>query len=183
MNEAQEIWKPIDGYESLYEVSNLGRVRSLDKPYLRRDNGATYIIPGRVLACGRNGEYRTVTLHKEYGQKTFSVHRLVAKAFLPQKEGQICVNHLDSNPSNNRADNLEWCTQSHNIQYAYDNGTKVGPHMRDVDQLSLNGEYIRTWHGLAPAARAIGCFPQNIVKVCAGKRDTAGGFKWRYTGQ
>lgn len=179
-----EIWKPIDGYEGIYDVSNFGRVRARRRESIRRSDGRVSVLPETILSgshCGSEKLYIRVSLWRNYQPKTFLVHRLVAEAFLPKEEGKDYINHLDNNPSNNHADNLEWCTQSHNIQYAYDNGTKEGPHKRDVDQLSLNGEYIRTWHGMSEAARSVGAFPQNIRKVCSGKRSQAGGFKWRYT--
>ena len=176
-----EEWKPIEGYEGLYEVSNLGRVRSCDRVVVRRKDGRSSINLSRIMKCNHSGAYTTVGLNKDYHQRTFLVHRLVAKAFLPRSEGQSYINHLDNNPYNNRADNLEWCTQSHNIQYAYDKGSKEGPHIRDVDQLAMDGTYIKTWHGVHAAGRELGIHGENISKVCKGKRSHTGGHKWRYT--
>lgn len=180
----QEIWKPIKGYEGTYDVSNLGRVRARERKSIRRSDGRVNILPETILKgsfCGSNRLYVRVGLCKNYKTKTFLVHRLVAEAFLSKEDGEDYINHLDNNPSNNCAENLEWCTQSHNIQYAYDNGTKVGPHMVDVDQLTLDGEYIRTWHGIAPIRKKLGILGSNIGKVCRGQRNQAGGYKWRYT--
>lgn len=176
-----EEWRPIEGYEDLYEVSNLGRVRSRDRVAVRRKDGRTTIVPGRIMKCNHSGTYTTVGLNKDYHQRTFLVHRLVAKAFLPCGDGQSYINHLDNNPDNNRVDNLEWCTQSHNIQYAYDKGSKEGPHIRDVDQLTMDGTYIKTWHGVHAAGRELGIHGENISKVCKGERSQTGGYKWRYT--
>jgi len=176
-----EEWKPIEGYEGLYEVSNLGRVRSRDRIVVRRTDGRSTLVPGRIMKVNHAGYYPTVGLNKGYRQKTHLVHRLVATAFLERRENETYINHLDNNPGNNRADNLEWCTQSHNIQYAYDNGRKEGPHMRDVDQLSMDGTYIKTWHGVHAAGRDLGIHGENISKVCKGERSHTGGFKWRYT--
>lgn len=180
-NPTCEIWKPIEGYEGLYDVSNLGRVRRREKVSERRTDGCSTILPERILKANTSRAYLTVGLVKDYKQKTFLVHRLVANAFLPRTPEQTYINHLDVNPRNNRADNLEWCTQSHNIQYAYDNGTKEGPHIRDVDQLAMDGTYIKTWHGVHAAGRELGIHGENISKVCLGKRAQTGGYKWRYT--
>ena len=180
----REIWKPIEGYEGIYDVSNLGRVRARKRKSIRRFDGRISTLPEVILKgghCGSGKLYKSVSLWKNYRSTTFLVHRLVAEAFLPKEEGKEYINHIDSDPSNNRVENLEWCTQSHNIQYAYDNGRKIGPHMVDVDQLTLDGEYVRTWHGLAPIKKELGIQNANIWKVCNGLREQAGGYKWQYS--
>lgn len=111
-----EIWKPIVGYEELYEVSNLGNVRSFNR-IINRPVGA-YLKKGRVLRAGksRNG-YLTVRLVGNEGTSTLNVHRLVAQAFLDNPNGYNEVNHLDEDKTNNKADNLEWCTHKYNVNY------------------------------------------------------------------
>lgn len=177
-----EIWKDIKGYEGYYQVSNLGRVRSLDRVcYQRHYSGvmSRHYRKGRIIKGSARGGRKTVLLAKNGEEKTFPVSRLVALHFIPNPNNYPVINRLDANTMNNRADNLEWCTQSHNIQYAYDNGTKIPPHMRKVKQYDLNGNYIRTWDSMAEAARS--CKGHcNIYKVCIGKRNQAGGYKWEY---
>ena len=111
-----EIWKPVVGYEELYEVSNLGNVRSFDR-IINRPIGA-YLKKGRVLRAGksRNG-YLTVRLVGNEGTSTINVHRLVAQAFLDNPNGYNEVNHLDEDKTNNKANNLEWCTHKYNMNY------------------------------------------------------------------
>ncbi|MBQ6724066.1 MAG: NUMOD4 motif-containing HNH endonuclease [Paludibacteraceae bacterium] len=100
-----ETWKPVVGYEEYYEVSSLGNVRRKKSGRLRSINYAQ--------------TYPTVLLSVGGVHKTFRVHRLVAKAFLPPVEGKAHVNHKDGNHRNNRVDNLEWCTQEENNLHSY----------------------------------------------------------------
>lgn len=112
----EEIWKPIKGYEGLYEVSNLGRVRSLDRCVVYA-NGQVHIHRGKILRPGISNGYMQVHLCKCGDMKQPLVHRLVADAFIPNPENLPQVNHKDENPSNNEVSNLEWCTSEYNINY------------------------------------------------------------------
>ena len=109
MNIANEIWTDVHGYEGLYQVSNMGRVKSLVKPY-----NAEEII---VKLFKNNKGYVTVNLWRNRKFKTKLVHRLVAEHFVPRDHGNV-VNHKDYNKDNNTAENLEWCTQKENLQYS-----------------------------------------------------------------
>ena len=115
----KEQWKPVDEleFESTYEVSNLGRVRSKDR--IIDCNGNEVHRRGVILRASINKRtgYKQVILSKNGRQKVFLVHRLVAEAFLPKKLGCNYVNHKDENKLNNRVENLEWCTQQYNSTY------------------------------------------------------------------
>lgn len=119
----KEVWKPIEGYEGLYEVSNLGRIKSLRRdvaipnPRLGTVGYRTY--PERIKPCveNRHGYYQ-VTLSKEAKSRTLRVHRLVALAFIPNPDNKPYINHIDGNKKNNRVSNLEWCTASENNWHA-----------------------------------------------------------------
>ena len=112
-----EIWKDITGYEELYQISNYGRVRSLD----RYDSMGRF-KEGIMLKTYDNGNgYKKITLYKNGLCKTFSVHRLVAIAFIPNDNNLPQINHKDENPSNNHVDNLEWCTNEYNSNYGNHN--------------------------------------------------------------
>ena len=120
-----EEWKPIAGYEGLYEVSNHGRIKSLVG-----FNGHTYVKRIKILnpykQQGNKNYYRSVVkLTNNKKKKDFRVHRLVAEAFIENTENKPNINHKDGNPLNNRAENLEWCTQSENIKHAYDNDLRM----------------------------------------------------------
>jgi hypothetical protein len=105
-----KIWKPVVGYELLYEISNISEVRSIGK------NG--YILNQRE----NWGGYKTVTLHKNGEGRTQYVHRLLAKAFLPNDGAKCCVNHKNGNKLDNTLVNLEWVTQGENMKHAYQIG-------------------------------------------------------------
>ncbi len=111
-----EIWKEIKGYEGLYEVSDLGRVRSLDR-YVSYVNGQKHLHKGKVLSPGVSNGYLQVSLCKNGEIKHPLVHRLVADAFIPNPDNLPQVNHKDENPSNNMVVNLEWCSSEYNINY------------------------------------------------------------------
>ncbi len=111
----EEIWENIEDYEGLYQVSNLGRIKRISK--------ATCTFAGRILKNSRhNRGYQTVDLSKNGVWKKYTVHRLVAKAFIPNPDNKPEVNHKDSNRSNNVASNLEWATSSENSIHAINFG-------------------------------------------------------------
>lgn len=179
-----EEWRPIKGYEGLYEVSNMGNVRSLDRVgYQRHWQGglSRYFHKGHILKPHkRSNGYMCITLKKDGQKITHNIHRLVAISFIPKPNGKDCINHLDANPQNNDVSNLEWCTQSENIQYAYDHGTKTPPHQKKVGQYDFDGNLIKIWNSQTEPEKALGIFQANIYKVCNGKRKQAGGYIWRY---
>lgn len=123
-----EIWKPICGYEGLYEVSNTGNVRRLETLSAEKSRyGKRREVrhKSRLLKPGKTAAgYLLVVLCGESGQKSHMVHRLVAAAFCDKKEGCNVVNHIDNHRTNNRADNLEWCTQKDNVRHAIEIGAK-----------------------------------------------------------
>lgn len=108
----KEVWKSIEGYEGLYEVSNLGRVKSL-----QGKKGDNYILSPISNVDG----YCVVGLRKKGIYKQFRIHRIVAKHFIPNPENKSTVNHIDGNKQNNCVSNLEWCTMRENIKHAYAN--------------------------------------------------------------
>lgn len=109
---AKEIWKDIEGYEGLYQVSNMGRVKS----FLQRSSGKI-----RLLKLHNRG-YNSVSLKKAGKPKWFFVHRLVATAFIPNPEHKREVNHINGNKTDNRVCNLEWVSSSENKRKGFDTG-------------------------------------------------------------
>ena len=109
----QEIWKDIKGYEGKYQVSNLGRVRSL---YDQNQFKKTYRI--KLLKFNIRSGYYNVNLNNHRKRKNFQVHRLVAFAFIPNFDNKPIINHIDENRLNNKVDNLEWCTQKENVLHS-----------------------------------------------------------------
>lgn len=163
-----EIWKDIEGYEGLYQVSSEGMVKSLN--YNRTGEE-------RILKSGKDKDgYLYVILYKEGNTKTFSVHRLVAQAFLNNPDNLQQVNHIDENPTNNSVDNLEWCTAKYNVNY----GTRTEKTQKPILQFSKTGEFIRKWESGTQVERELGIDNSSIAKCCKGKQKTAGNFRWCY---
>lgn len=119
-----EMWMPIERTKGLYEVSDLGRVRSLDRfiEYTHKGKPIRRLQKGKVLSNSSEAEYQMVKIYYEDGHKYIRIHQLVANAFVDKAEGKNYVNHIDANKHNNRADNLEWVTQKENIAHAWEMG-------------------------------------------------------------
>ena len=116
-----EIWKDITGYEGYFQVSNLGNFRSLDRRIKHKDSG-TRLYPGKPLLKETTLDgYQRIVLMKEAIKKRFMCHRLVAQEFIPNPENKPFINHINGNKSDNRVENLEWCTQSENELHSFRN--------------------------------------------------------------
>lgn len=170
---AVEIWKPIAGYEGIYEVSNLGRVRSLP----RKTSKGGIKKPTETI-----WGYLICQLSKSGQVKHRSVHRLVAEAFIPNPENKQTVNHIDCNRKNNRADNLEWTTQSENVRHSVRLGhyAESGAENKPVFQIERTGQFQNKFRSISEAARITGVPQQNISKCCNGKLKSAGGYLWKF---
>ena len=162
----EEIWKDIEGYEGLYQVSNLGRVKSLRRNIILRQ-GIT-----------RNG-YEIVNLYKNKS-KYFLIHRLVANVFIPNPNNYPIVNHKDENKLNNCVDNLEWCTQKYNINYGTGIARRARSQSKIVLQYSLDGTFIKEWKSMMDIQRNLGFNQSHISECCRNIRKTAYGYIWKY---
>ena len=169
----QEEWKPIQDYEGLYEVSNLGNVRSVDH-YVKNSRNSCRLIHSSPKKKSITNGYEMVWLHKNNKGKLFYVHRLVAKAFIPNKMDKPFINHIDGNRMNNRVDNLEWCTQSENVYHAYRHNLTSRPHP------IMCIETGKTFESIADAARFSGNIKRaaTIQKYLNNKNRRAYGFHW-----
>ena len=178
-----EIWKDINGYEGKYQVSNLGRVKSLARFRVGK-SGSNTRMPEQLLkqSITKDG-YKRVGLRNGYRQKYFFIHRLVAQAFIPNPDNLPQVNHIDENKANNCVDNLEWCSIVYNNTYG-NRCTKMAATQMNRDDLSkpvICVELGRTFHSINEAARFFGfSFPECISRCCKLKYKTAYGYHWQY---
>ena len=166
-----EIWKDIKGYEGLYQVSNLGNVKSLAKTRKGITNREDIILK----LCNKDG-YNVVNLWKDKKKKTIKVHRLVAQAFIPNIENKPYINHINAIRNDNRISNLEWCNQSENIRHAYNIGNIK---TKRVMQFDKNKRYIKTWSSIKEAEKILGICGSHISNCCNGIRKSAGGYIWK----
>ena len=172
-----EEWRPIPGYEGYYEVSNIGRVRSLNR-YTKSGWGTPVFHPSQMMKCRvvSNG-YRHVKLTKDGRRCEPLVHRLVAEAFLPNPQNLPQVNHKDGDKSNDIVSNLEWCTHSDNQLHSRRILKRVCGLPRKRVECIDTGEVFETAHH---AARAYNLNPGGVYYVCEGKNRHAGGMHFKY---
>lgn len=171
-----EEWRDIEGFEGLYQVSNKGRVRSLD----HETNGKRYC--GRILSSGVSAGYQLVRLSKGAEKISQRIHRLVAKAFIENPDNLPEVNHLDGNKNNNCVENLEWCTSKENKVHAWVTGlTKAPPAEKPkmVEQYDKD-VLIAVYKSMEIASLLLDISSEDICKCCKGKRKSAGGYIWKY---
>ena len=161
----KEIWKDIVGYEGLYKVSNMGRVKSLKY-------GKERILKPQKDRSG----YLVVGLWKDGKRKWYLMHRLVATIFCENPHGFKEVNHIDENKTNNYADNLEWCSRSYNINY----GTRIQKISKPIIGIDRVTGLIVEFTSAHEAERQTGIAQSTICACCKGKRSSCGGFYWMY---
>ena len=170
-----EVWKDIEDYKGLYQVSNLGRVRSLD-----RIDALGRLRKGKVLAYGLSGGgYLQVGLHRDGKVEQKLVHRLVSEAFLPNPDNLPQVNHKDEDKANNQVENLEWCTALYNNTYGtrVERVTKVRE-KRIYAITSLGHRYY--FSGVNKASRLLGLKKVHVSACLHGRQKTHRGFSFEW---
>ena len=183
----KEYWKPVVGYEGLYEVSNWGRVKSLKKLVKSHNKwGECYITINEKILKKRIDKYgyERVMLYKHGKSKLKQVHRLVAEAFIDNPDNLPQVNHKDEDKLNNNVDNLEFCSVLYNNTYN-ERHKKIaekninGKKSKPVLQYDLEGNFIKEWKSVAECGRN-GYNYGNVAACCRGELKTYKGFIWRY---
>lgn len=177
-----EIWKDIEGTEGMYRISNRGNV-------IVRD----YRKKGYWASCATTegeGGYKFVHIYYDGVRRRILVHRLVAKAFIPNPNNYNVVNHKDENPRNNNVENLEWCTVQYNVTYGSAiekrRQKRLGVYRSNdaVAQYTKEGDFITTYKSARDASFALSgdrtLKAECIVQVCRGARNLCCGYQWRY---
>lgn len=156
-NTDEEIWKEISGFEGEYAISTKGRVKNIKTNRILGDR------------YGSNGYKQIFLKHKNY-----SVHKLVALAFIPNPNNLPYINHIDEDKTNNNVGNLAWCTASENVKHS------IYKQCCKVKQIDKDGNLIKIWDSIHEVNRELGYTRQAITKVCKGRQRYAYGYKWLY---
>ena len=178
----KETWKDVPGYVGLYQVSDLGRIRSLGRE-CNSKNGSKQRKKERILIqeVTIHGYCRVRLFDAEGNAKHWAVHRLVMNTFVGVLDADI--NHINEIKTDNRLVNLEYCTRKYNCNFGTRNARiseiVTGTHTRGVIQMDMQGKYIKAYPSRVSAEKETGIDARHIGSVCSGKRKSAGGYKWR----
>lgn len=160
-----EEWKDIEGYEGLYQVSNIGKIRRGNKILKQTEN-----------RCG----YNYICLSKAGKKSHLLVNRIVAKTFIPNPQNKPCVNHIDLNKQNNSANNLEWVTYKENVEWSVKKGKWHGRYKEmPVKATNVKTREVLYFKSLM-RAEANGYDATSISRCCKGERKTHKGYRWEY---
>lgn len=163
-----ETWKDITGYEGLYQVSNYGRVRSLDRTVVNK-HGKIQSFKGKILSQGNNGKnYMHVNLWEDGKSKQYYVHRLVAETFIGYIPEGYAVNHLDFDTTNNELSNLEIVTYSENNNYSSEAGRYANRGGTKVEILYNDASRV-IYNSIIEAAKETGIYRDTFMKILSGK--------------
>ena len=175
---AVEEWRPVVGYEGLYEVSNKGVVRSLDRTI------NNHLYPGKVLAIKYLKGYAAVHLcDYQHRVKHKTIHRIVAEAFIPNPYNLPEVNHKDENPKNNFVENLEWCTSLYNVRYGTGIERRSSCKRKPIAKYTKSGEFVASYISATDASKSLckGRKGTGLISTAArGLKPSAYGYRWRY---
>lgn len=175
----KEIWKDIPGFEGYYQASNMGRVKSLDR-YVNYKNCGFALRKGKILSPKiSNKGYLETTLMKEGKSYYKRIHRLIAETFLPNPNNYSCINHINENKTDNKIENLEWCTSKQNIEMYHESRTIVY-------QYTVDGKLVKIWNSMVKAAKSVNGNKDGIYHCCVGHlsngklKKTYLGYIWSY---
>lgn len=175
----EEIWKDIEEFETHYQISNFGNVRSKDR-FIKNNN--VFILKkgiNRKQSYDSRG-YLHITLQKPGLYKTIKIHILVARHFIPNPENKRTVNHKNGIKTDNRVENLEWNTDLENMTHACKNGY-FDTNKKIVFQYDLQGNFIREWASTMDIQRFYGFHNSKISYACLKQKENIyNGYKWKY---
>ena len=179
-----EEWRDIKGFEGYYQISNMGRVKSVERT-VWDSRGYYKTISEKILKPYAGGDgYLQLNLSKDGKVEKPLVHRLVATAFLENSEGYKEINHKDENKQNNCVDNLEWCSRSYNNRYN-DKAKKAGKKTAEklskpVYSINKESGLITYWESAKVASRQTGIASSNICACLKGRQKSCGNHYWFY---
>ena len=189
----KEIWRDIPGYEGYYKASNLGVIKSQDRhvSHCRSKSGSCF-LKGKIkkYESDKNGYYK-INLSKEGSTVKFFVHRLIASAFIINPEKKFYINHRNGIKTDNRVENLDWCTHSENDLHAYKTGLRKAPYSslgkfgkdhprsKAVLQFDKKGDFIKRYESCTNASEDTDVSISMISSVCSGSRHSKK-FIWKY---
>ena len=184
----KEEWRDVPGYEGLYKVSNSGHIKSLARWQIGKNGKKRRFQNWHIKkqSITSNG-YKVVSLSKKGKSRYWHVHRLVAITFIPNPDNLPVINHKDECKTNNRVENLEWCTSKYNMNYGKMSCRKdVG--RKAVEQYDMDGRFMASYDSITDAANAVGTSRDNIGSCIRGRngkwpRRTAVGFIWKLRGE
>ena len=179
-----EEWRDVAGYEGLYQVSDQGRVKSLERTFIDKSGRERYVKECILKPGMDKGGYLRVGLCDGEKRKTFKVHRLVCEAFHENPDNKPQVNHINEDKADNRASNLEWATARENSNFGTRN-ERIGKKSaitksKPICQYTLDEKIVKIWASLTEVQRQTGFSQGNISEVANGNRKTAYGFRWKY---
>lgn len=184
-----EEWRDIKGYEGLYQVSNMGNVRSVAHTTVYRDGRVGHYEGKMLVPCDGGNGYKYANLSKNGITNLGWLHRLVAETFLHKDDERNVVNHKDGNKHNNTVGNLEWVTYSENNKHAVRTGLlNMEPFIvagstarkKKIEQIDASGKTIKVFDSAVEAARQLGLSTGNISSCAHGIRKTSGGYRWQF---
>lgn len=181
MSKLVEEWRPVRGYEGLYEVSDWGNVRSVDR-IIKTKKGERHYKGKIIQFFKKEDDYLVCSLYYKGKVKRARVNRLVAEAFIPNPENKNVVDHINGERTNNRVENLRWCTQQENNNFElYREKKKNNPLIsKSVYQYDSNNNLINIFPSTKEVERKLGIHSSTVSKWCLGKCNDKKGYKWSF---
>ncbi len=175
-----EAWAPITGFESYYLISSFGRLKSLERYVVFKDNWLR-LKGEQIMRLSLNKGYATTCLRAKHKRKQKELHRLVAETFIPNPENKPSVNHKDGVKYNNHVDNLEWATWSEQSIHKYEALNYKNPNSKKIEMIDMLNNVIETFESVAAVNRKYGYNIGNIASYCRGLlKYPPHGYKWKY---